>query len=414
MKNTTPETENLYPKLLASLDHPEVLLAAAEVGEELGCSIYLVGGPVRDFFLGRGLKDLDLVAEGKADTAAEALARKLSGRIKAHSPFGTFKIIYPGGEVDLAMARREIYPAPAALPRVEPASIEEDLYRRDFTANAMAVALSGPRQGRLLDPFSGLADLRRGVLRVLHLNSFVDDPTRIFRAGRYAVRFRWALAEETLQALGRAYRTEAPRRLSPARILGEIKRILEESDPENVLRCLEIMGLWLALELPAPPGHFASLWPILRRNLSPKTLLKGVAIALARGKPHLLLRLGLQPGEVEKYSRSWEDLCRHSPELAGAPSPSRRYRLLETYSPEIICAYFLHHKELEYIAKEYFELKNITTEISGKDLKRELGLTSGPLLGRILREVFYARLDGRVKSREDELRLARELLAKEG
>ncbi len=414
MKNTTPETENLYPKLLASLDHPEVLLAATEVGEELGCSIYLVGGPVRDFFLGRRLKDLDLVVEEKADAAAKALARKLSGRIKSHSPFGTFKIVYSGGEVDLAMARRETYPAPAALPRVEPASIDEDLHRRDFTANAMAVALSGPRRGRLLDPFSGLADLREGVLRVLHLDSFVDDPTRIFRAGRYAVRFGWALAEETLQALGRAYRTQAPLRLSPARILGEIKRILEEPDPENVLRCLEIMGLWLALELPPPPEHFSSLWPILRRNLPTRTLLKGMIIALAHGESHLLLRLGLQPGEAERYSRSWEELCRHSPELTRASSPSRRYRLLETYPPEIICAYFLHYKELEYIAKEYFKLKNISLEISGKDLKRELGLTPGPLLGRILREVFYARLDGRVKNREDELRLARELLAREG
>ena len=414
MKNTTPAVKPFpYSKLLRSVKAPEVLLAASEVGTELGRNLYLVGGPVRDFFLGRPVEDLDLVVEGPAEPVARALAEKLGGRIQARSPFETFKLRYGGGEVDLAMARKEVYPEPAALPRVSPAGIFEDLGRRDFTVNAMAVGLSGEYRKKLLDPLDGLRDLEAGWLRVLHENSFVDDPTRIFRAARYAVRFNWRLSPETLRALARAYQRETPLRLTPARILGEIKRLLRESEPGKIMLCLEELGLWLALGLPEPPKASTSHLDFLRQNLSEKILLKGLLLALAEGQEANLLRLGLAPGEAGKFSRAWRDLASLPPDLLQTSSPSQRYRLLNPYPLEVIAGFFLKYTELRNVIKGYLKDRNVRPEVSGRDLQRIFGLSPGPRMGEILRQLLYARLDGRVKTREDELSFVRTLISEE-
>ncbi len=414
MKNITPAVKPFpYQELLKSVKAPEVLLAASEVGEELGRNLYLVGGPVRDFFLGKPVKDLDLVVEGEAEPVARALAERLQGRIRSRSLFKTFKIVYAGGDVDLAMARKEVYPEPAALPQVSPAGILEDLTRRDFTANAMAVGLSGKYRKKLLDPLDGLRDLEAGWLRVLHENSFVDDPTRIFRAARYAARFNWRLSPETFRALARAYQKETPLRLTPARILGEIKRVLEESDPEKVLVCLEELGLWLALGLPEPPRDFGPQLAFLRKTLSEKILLKGLLIALAEGQEEKLLRIGLAPSEAGELSRAWQILTSLLEDLLRAQTPSQRYRLLLPYPLEVITGFFLKYRKLRDILKEYLENREVRTGLSGKDLQRIFGLPPGPLLGEILRQLLYARLDGRVKTREDELQFVRTLISEE-
>src|SRR6478752_244315 len=160
--------------------------------------VYVVGGAVRDLLLGRPRADLDLVVV--ADPVA--LAECLGSAVIEHARFGTAKLALDGHEVDIATARTETYPYPGALPVVEPAAtIEEDLGRRDFTVNAMAVPLEGPR---LIDPQGGREDLERALLRVLHERSFVDDPTRAIRAARYAARFRFALEPETERLLRKA------------------------------------------------------------------------------------------------------------------------------------------------------------------------------------------------------------------
>jgi len=414
MKNTTLAVKPFpYSELLRSVEDPEVLVLAAEVGEELKRPIYLVGGPVRDFFLKQPVKDLDLVVEGEAGEVAEKLARKLKGTVKARSLFHTFKIAYPGGTLDLAMARKEVYPQPAALPEVCPAGIAEDLLRRDFTANAMAVGLSGPFRRKLLDPLDGLRDLERGILRVLHPDSFVDDPTRIFRAARYAVRFRWSLSRESHRALGRAYLLETPKRLSPARILGELKRILAEPDPERVLLCLEELGLWLALDLPAPPSGAGELWRLSRSLWGEKSLLKALAVALACGKEDNMVRLGLAPSEARVFSDSWSGLAEASEKLKRSPRPSERYRLLKRFPREVVLGFFLKHSELGSIFKEFLYSERTRPELTGRDLGKLFGLSPGPRMGRILAELLRARLDGEVKTREDEERLVLALLRSE-
>ena len=199
------EAAELLAKLQQTLPTEVVgaLTAVARAADAEGWTLYLVGGCVRDLALGGDLLDVDLVAEGEVHSLAAAAASALGGRLITHREFGTVTLEVEGARIDLAMARAESYARPGALPRVQPASIGEDLARRDFTVNALALAISGPERGILLDPCKGWADLRRGLVRVLHPRSFVDDATRILRAVRYAVRLGFRLEAETLILLQR-------------------------------------------------------------------------------------------------------------------------------------------------------------------------------------------------------------------
>ncbi|QJA05377.1 CCA tRNA nucleotidyltransferase [Thermosulfurimonas marina] len=407
MKDITPAVKPFpFKKLLLATDKAEVLLLAGEIGRALGLSVYLVGGPVRDFFLGRPLKDLDLVVEGDPGPLARRLSRSLRGKLTGPTPFNTYKIRYAGGEVDVALARREVYPAPAALPQVSPAGILEDLSRRDFTANALAVGLSGPWQGKLLDPFEGLADLRAGFLRVLHRNSFVDDPTRIFRGARYAVRFGWRFHRQTSEALGQAYLRESPLLLTPARIRAELARLLSEPSPGQVLGCLEEAGLWLSLELPPPPAAFPR---DLLGELSPERALKALILTLTHGNPEKASRLGLSPEEAHRYA---EEFTRARSTLSQMPpglSPSEIFLRLRAFSAEVLVAAAWETGKTA-LALEHLRQRKIRPFLSGKDLLQEWGLSPGPLVGRLLEALLLARLDGRVKTRDDELNLVHQLL----
>src|SRR6478752_3317059 len=198
--------------------------------------VYVVGGAVRDLLLGRPRADLDLVVV--ADPVA--LAECLGSAVIEHARFGTAKLALDGHEVDIATARTETYPYPGALPVVEPAAtIEEDLGRRDFTVNAMAVPLEGPR---LIDPQGGREDLERALLRVLHERSFVDDPTRAIRAARYAARFRFALEPETERLLRKADLTT----VSADRRRAELERLAAE---ETAREGFELLAEWGVIDL---------------------------------------------------------------------------------------------------------------------------------------------------------------------
>jgi tRNA nucleotidyltransferase (CCA-adding enzyme) len=213
-------------------------------------SLYLVGGIVRDLLLGISSSDLDLVVEGNAILLAQSLATDHGGKVTAHTRFRTANIDITSWKfnddtsgveqpsrllrsIDLISARKETYPSPASLPRVNPGTILDDLQRRDFTINAMAIRLDGAEQGTLMDPLGGQSDLLQEKIRVLHTKSFVDDPTRIFRAFRYEQRFKFKLATESLKLIpgGRKY----IKNLSPERLRHELDLILEESTAPAIL-----------------------------------------------------------------------------------------------------------------------------------------------------------------------------------
>ncbi|MDX6511245.1 MAG: hypothetical protein QOE36_749, partial [Gaiellaceae bacterium] len=203
--------------------------------------VYLVGGTVRDILLGLPSFDVDIAVEGDAIALAEGLADALAGRVKAHEKFGTAVVVYGEDErVDVVTARTEFYDAPAALPTVEHATIREDLFRRDFTINAMAVSLKGDDFGRLVDPFNGRRDLEAHTLRVLHNLSFIDDPTRIFRAIRYENRLGFTMDEHTVRLARATIDMGLVGDLSSARLRDELVDLLEQGAPEHaILRLAE-------------------------------------------------------------------------------------------------------------------------------------------------------------------------------
>jgi tRNA nucleotidyltransferase (CCA-adding enzyme) len=203
--------------------------------------IYLVGGVVRDWIIGRSNSDLDVVIEGDAIAFAQVMQAQYGGSVLVHDRFGTAKWITPNGEIDFVTARKERYAAPAALPVVTPSSIADDLRRRDFTINALALRLDGDHLGEIVDLFGGESDLEAGLVRVLHPNSFVDDPTRIFRAVRYEQRLGFAVEPQTLGWLMRDKGGVAL--LSGDRVRHEIEYMLNEPQRSAMLERLEAVDL---------------------------------------------------------------------------------------------------------------------------------------------------------------------------
>jgi len=222
----------------------EVLHIAREVAEIRGEQAYLVGGVVRDLLLGRANEDVDLVVEGDGIAFAGALAERTGGKVHSHQPFLTAVVSLPSGhKVDVASARTEFYRTPAALPEVETSLIRQDLYRRDFTINALAVALSGDRFGTLVDFFGGRKDLQHREIRVLHSLSFIDDPTRAIRAVRYARRLGFTIAADTRHLIATALREGVFDRLSGQRLRAEMALLLAEPHPASSLAMLAELGL---------------------------------------------------------------------------------------------------------------------------------------------------------------------------
>ena len=226
---------------------PALASALADLGRRCAARqtrAAVVGGCVRDALLGRAVRDIDVTAEGDAAGLAGECALAWGAGLESFGRFGTARLTLPGGErLDLATARAEDYPAPAALPVVRPAGIEADLGRRDFSVNAMARLLGPGGLGALLDPFGGREDLKARRLRVLHPGSFKDDPTRLYRAARYAGRLGLRVEPSTARLMKESVHREDPALLSRERIRQEVWRILEERDPGPALRLCSRWGL---------------------------------------------------------------------------------------------------------------------------------------------------------------------------
>ncbi|TNF26719.1 MAG: CBS domain-containing protein, partial [Deltaproteobacteria bacterium] len=246
--------------MLRAMDHAlsdgdrELIDRLGRLADDSGLELYLVGGAVRDVLLRRPVEDLDLVVVGDAPTLGRAAAERHGGRLHVHEAFGTCTWTTPNGrKVDLTTARTESYPHPAALPDVASGGLHHDLLRRDFTINAMALAVGPARGGQLVDPFGGQLDLDQRMVRVLHGLSFHDDPTRAFRAARFAGRFDFTLAPGSQALLREALRASFAERLGPARLGAELHKVLCES---QVVRCVAMLREWglLALVHPRLPG----------------------------------------------------------------------------------------------------------------------------------------------------------------
>lgn len=214
-----------------------IIEIVGKIADKLKIPAYIVGGPVRDKLLGISNCDLDFVVEGDGIKFAEALNKKLKGRLTAYKAFGTATIKLKGKRIDIVTSRKETYTHPAAYPTVKPGAIKDDLFRRDFTINAMAIGLNKKNFGRLVDFYGGRKDLKKGIIRIMHDKSFMDDPTRIFRAVRFSVRFGFKIEPHTKKLIKEAVLDGFLGEVNAGRIRKEIELFLKEKNPK---KCLEV------------------------------------------------------------------------------------------------------------------------------------------------------------------------------
>jgi tRNA nucleotidyltransferase (CCA-adding enzyme) len=381
--------------------------------------VYLVGGTVRDILLGERSFDVDIAVEGDAIALAQALADALGGRVRAHDKFGTAVVLYGEGErVDVVTARTEFYDAPAALPTVEHASIREDLFRRDFTINAMAVSLKGADLGRLVDPFGGRRDLAAKTIRVLHNLSFIDDPTRIFRAIRYENRYGFRMDDHTVRLARGTIEMGLVGDLSSARLRDELEALLSEGDVEHSILRLADIGAASAIHphLAADDEAVALLRRLIelrdRYELEIPAWRLGLA-ALARRLPpdevyDWLQRLNVRRRDAEQVAAAVTVGPKLVERLRDGASPAEVVAAAEPYAPDAPL-FALALADLEPLHAYFDRLRDVRLEVSGADLA-ELGLGESPRVGEILTELRRRKLNGELDGRASELAAAKELI----
>ncbi|MCK8825720.1 CBS domain-containing protein [Fuchsiella alkaliacetigena] len=415
------ELENLAEELGIRLGE------MGELADELGIDLYIVGGFVRDMLLDIDNLDLDLVVEGDGILFAKELAQRLDYELKeVHSEFKTATLLLADGlELDIASARIEYYDSPAALPKVELASLKEDLFRRDFTINALAIQLNSSHFGKLVDFFGGLEDLEMGVVRALHNCSFIDDPTRIFRALKFANRYDFELDALTKELINHALEQDILAGVSYGRISNELCLILQEDNPAEILRDLESFRVFehlypglswersqhkRALEVPWALKWLQDLEFKKEIKLWQIYLLLLLDSLAEEEVRDFLLKLKFSNDIIDKALFIKGEAEKLLSTLASAEiKPYTVYNSLEPLSIEEII-YLLLLSEgpqiKEWIKKYLVELRKVELSVSGKDII-SLGYKPGPYFAEVLAEVKEEKLNGNLSTSEDELRYLR-------
>ena len=377
---------------------------------------YLVGGAVRDLLRGEDPMDVDIAVEGDARSAARAVAERLGSGAREYERFGTATVETPGSTYNFATTRQESYDEPGALPRVTPASLAEDLGRRDFAINAMAVGLTGDDLGHLYDPFGGVADMDAGLVRVLHERSFLDDPTRLLRALRYATRLGFALDPETERLAREAVAADALSTVSGARIRDELMDLLRETDGPSGIERMRDLEIHSALhpDLDPDPELVASA-ALGATAIGADRAVAALAALIEEAPEKLDLWLGdlhLLAEERDTAARA----ARVAPRIAMTlrereHSPSELRALLGREPLEALALALALRAPSEPVLRWISDLRPVQLEISGADLLAA-GLPEGPALGHALDETLNRKLDGLVSGRDAELETAL-LLARE-
>jgi len=427
--------EALPPPLL------DLILKASQVAKEMDYSLYFVGGFVRDLLLDKPHLDIDLVVEGDAVALAKRLSKMVGGRVHSHDRFGTAKLIFEGEEqvvpfIDFVTARREFYEYSTALPQVERSSIKQDLYRRDFTINTMAISLDQDSFGELLDYYGGERDLEERLIRVLHNLSFIEDPIRMLRAVRLEQRLRFRIEEMTEELISDAL--EWLDRVSGERIRQELDALFQEEEPQKPLRRLAELGVLSQIYpiLTWDPWTeetiktFSTAWTYWRAQ-RPKSHPVAAMRHAASVMPYLgLISLRATAEEIESLAQRLKlpkddtrfllqanQLSSALPALTTTElSPSGIYHLLWPYADEVIFVCWLAsgdeftRQQLELYHKE---LACVEPLIDGEELKK-MGLPPGPLYREILDALRDARLDGKIMTLDEEKALVEQMIARQG
>lgn len=397
------------PNLLPS-EKQTLLLNIAAQAAALNMPCYLVGGFVRDLLLNKPVNDLDIVVEGNAIKLGKSLVRKFGGKLTPHDKFQTAIWCLPetfnlrSATLDLITAREETYKDPGALPTVIPAAIEDDLRRRDFTINAMAIRIDGDHFGELLDPLNGQVDLEKRIIRVLHPRSFIDDPTRIFRAIRYEGRYSFNLDFETLNLIS-PEALAVISQLSGERIRHELDLVFEERDATQMILRVASLGILNAIHadlLPLNLNYADFLEMTLPVDIAGNRIALGYILwfmdLLEDGVLSVAKRLDFS-SDMTYSIWAAAQLKRSLPALVNS-EPSEWTSALEKFPPiSIYAVYLVSHENalLNYLSV----WRHVKPQTTGDDLKAR-GLQPGPRYGEILSLLRAAWLDGDVKDKDQE------------
>ena len=405
-----------------------LLRELGDLADEGGVSLYLVGGVVRDLLLKRENWDLDLTVEGDGIAFARLVADRYGAGLAVFERFATARLVFPDGlKIDIATTRRESYAQPAILPTVQLASIEEDLYRRDFTINAMAIQLNAAQFGRLRDVYGGQRDLRARTIRVLHVGSFEDDPTRIFRAIRFEHRFGFRLERATLRLLAQAASTNLIARLSGPRLQNEILLLFSEHDPVRAIARLAQLKLLRFLHrrlcytknvkrvvtaVPKALTWWARRFP---DSVIDRPIVYLMALS-SESSPDvvaaMIRRLALSREQAKNVSAGGSRIDRALKRLTdkGTVRPSQVYRLLADLSDEALVLLLArqisrqHGVRLSLLKRRllsYVKNRAVKTALTGRDLQA-MGLKPGPQYRTILGQLLDARIDGMITTEAEE------------
>ena len=404
-----------------------LLVEFGRVGDKLGYSVYAVGGFVRDLLLRVENFDVDIVVEGDGIRLAEEFEKKFPCRIRTHKKFGTAIILFPDGlKVDVATARWEVYDSPAALPTVESASIKMDLSRRDFTINTLVIQLNPRTFGALIDFFGGVKDVKEKVIRVLHNLSFVEDPTRVFRAIRFEQRFGFQIGKHTQNLMKNAVKMGFLERLSGGRVLSELILILQEGDPLPALKRMRDFNLFHFLH---PNLKFDEQAEVLFAQIHHVISWFDLLFLAERYERWLIYYYGLidflKEGEMEEICHRLAMNEKLKKRVMGGklqanqallqifswmntdqqPKRSKIYDILDPLSIEsklFMMAKTTQATTRRYISMYFTQLKDTKPLLKGTDLI-QMGMESGPSIKKALKGLLEARLDEQVITRQDEM-----------
>jgi tRNA nucleotidyltransferase (CCA-adding enzyme) len=395
-----------------------LLKTAGEIADGLDYNAYLVGGSVRDLLMGQRNIDMDLVIEGEGIEFARQLGQVLGAKVRPHERFGTAKIIRGDMRIDVATARTEYYERPAALPKVQMSSVKKDLYRRDFTINSLAVMLKPGEFGQMVDFFGGQRDLKDKAIRVLHNLSFVEDPTRAFRAARFAVRFGFRISKHTENLIRSALNMDLFGKLSGKRLYEEMSLIFGEKNPVGVIRVLADYKLLSVIH----PRLMYSERLHARLTATHDTLRWFELSFIDESADYRVMYLmallyDLKSEEKEKALRRLSVPPRLQRAVVGdvqsakgilgqlpISDPAGLYEALSALNLETLLFAMSEAEDGERkkcISKYLLELRRTKTLLGGSDLKK-MGIEPGPIYSSMLKDLLFERLRGNLRSLEDE------------
>jgi tRNA nucleotidyltransferase (CCA-adding enzyme) len=400
----------------------DLLKLSGEIAEKLGYNSYLVGGLVRDLLRGQENLDIDVVIEGDGIAFARSLGAKLEAKVRTHEKFATAQVSAAGYKLDVATARTEYYESPAALPKIETSSIKKDLYRRDFTINTLVINLNPRDFGILMDFFGGQRDLREKTIRVLHNLSFVEDPTRAFRAIRFAERFGFKISKHTENLMKSAIEMDLFDRLSGPRLYEELVLAFRETDPVSMLRRLSAYGLLKVVhphldyddtvEAGIKSMQETLSWfnMLFLEEKTDKGILYFMVLFSGLQEPDLKAAVERLSPPPRMKSLIFQTITRAKQQIHQiSDDPVELYTLFHKLKLETVLFFIAmsrNRQKKKMLSLYLTELRNVRTILKGSDLKK-MGIQPGPIYTKVLTMLHEEKLRGRLKTRRDEEKFVR-------